>query len=1093
MSSTPEAPSETGPRVSPAWGFLLGFVVLLAFVEGLLTLTAPAPNHDALQDAEDVRALLAELAGPEDEDAQDPDPDEQRWLMLGDSVLVGNTGAAEQPNWASERLIDHIRSELSNEEPTRFEQVALDGMIPADMLALVEALDAADPEAEVSLLIELSPRHFSPSYAEDDALSRPWLAELERDHESVPGLIDEAGRWAPIYRHRERFDGLRETLTPPPPRQRKLETERLETEDSKRLAAFARLSVHYRESVLDPGSVQVAALVSLVERCRAAGRKVVFFTTPLEDRFAAKLRSESEWGAFLGHLDRLLEPDGRQVSLLPMDHPMFASAMFWDHVHLRPAGHRLLALNLLAQIGLRLERAPNSSELIARPGFDASLVARIGSGSSEGAAWQAHFDEPRAIALAPGARRVVIADTNNHVLRELHGDMRVVSTLVGVAGEPGKADGSRTEARLRSPRALAFVGDSLYIADGGGLRLRRLVDGQLETLETPDKTSWRIHAMRARADGEGLYTLEIHQNQSRIVHRGLDGKAVSVRVEAAEELRLSAFTLGPEGELYLACVDGSIRRLAAKSKARRIEDAEPVFVNTEDAQVIPQGNSKAHYPRPFAEVRLSQIVDLVYIEAYGGLLVQDYAPHPKRGKYKNHITERAHLRFLDLKRKLIAPWTKPLVVGFGYAYYNKGTGGFSSYFHEGAMALDPDTRALYYLESARSRLIRIEDGILGLAKTSAYAPKRHSFDSLIGVYTGAKVFDFYEPPVPVDPELRGTYEMLVLGSSLTSMSQSMGEFSLSRILIARIEDELLLRDRVRVHGFQRSIAGGPLAKQIKMIQSFEARSGRPDLILVGVNGSIFLDDEDDEAEEAKLLRRLIEIAERWDSKLVFFDTTPYIVRNREPLHPGPERMRAFLDKVAQRGFDVIRVGDLVLDDYLEAAPFAAPPGNGIHQPTWAIEVTAAALGDALVPIAREALRGREPAREREPPRKDERKARFLAEAFAKHSRDWDLALPALPEAAVQYSNVGDELTAFIDLGAVPEDRQEDHDALLLALLYDRSVRFSDASRRARVTIGRFEVYDEYGAGVEQGATIVSRHKITYARLSKIIERFGAAP
>lgn len=1086
--TVPEPPaSAPSPRT-----FILGLACLLLLVELLLTATAPPPDWTELRGREDVRALLRELAATPEPQGSEP---ESRWLLLGDSVLVGNTGAAELPDWASHRIIDYLRSELGSDEAARFEQVALDGMIPADMLALVEALDAEDPEGEVALLVELSPRHFSPSYADEPALSRPWLAEIAPAPLSIDALIAAARRVAPIYRHRRRARELRDRLGPGPPSSADPDDGHEQASD--RLAAFARLSVHYRESVLAPDSVQVAALVELVARCRARGRRVVLFTTPLEDRFAAQLRSEAEWGAFVAQLDRLLEPDGEQVALLPMDHPMFASALFWDHVHLRPEGHRLLALNLLAQIGLGLERAPPRHELLARPGFDTSLVARIERGASEGAAWQARFDRPEGLALAPGGRRLVLADTFNHVLRELHGDMRVVSTLAGKAGERGERDGAAREARLNVPSAPVFVGDDLYFADGRGRRLRRLVEGEVTTLvELPG--SWRIQTLRAGPEGGELLSLEARRRDTRLVVRGLDGgeRRVLLTGGGEPEAQISAFCLGPAGELYFATRAGEIRRLSTTAATTALalgtarEQAELVFGISEDAEVYPQGKD---YPRPFAELRLSEVVDLAYVEPYGGLLVQDYAPHPKRGRYKNPITERAHLRFLDLERELVYPWVKPLVVGFGYAYKNTNTRGFSSYFHEGSMALDPETRALYYLESARSRLLRIEDGIFGLAKISSYSPRRRKFKNIMGEWTGEKAFAHYRPGPPPEPTLAGPYELLLTGSSMTSMSELVSEYSLARMLFERIARELALRDRVRVHGFQRSFGGGALSKQIGAIERFLAAGGRPDLILIDVNGSDFITKDQDQAEQDELLAELVELAARWDSKLVFFDTSPYIVRNREPLHPGPARVRAFMDRLVERGFEVVRVADAVLDRNLEVAPFATPPvGRRIHPPTWAVDASADALGAALVPIVREVVRGRTPALERDDPIEPEAAGERLAAAFAGAELDWDAALAPLPEAALQYSNVGATLVAFIDLGAVPEDRREDLDALVLACIYERSVRFGDGARAAEITIGRFTSYDEYGVGVEAGATIVADQELDFEQLRARVLRFAAA-
>ena len=104
------------------------------------------------------------------------------------------------------------------------------------------------------------------------------------------------------------------------------------------------------------------------------------------------------------------------------------------------------------------------------------------SGSADGAAAQARFASPVALAF-DAAGRLVVADADNCTLRLVGAD-GAVSTLSGAAGDCGSTDGPAADARLSFPSALALASDGvLYVADRGNATLRRVAaDGALTTL-----------------------------------------------------------------------------------------------------------------------------------------------------------------------------------------------------------------------------------------------------------------------------------------------------------------------------------------------------------------------------------------------------------------------------------------------------------------------------------------------------------------------------------------------------------------------------------------------------------------------------------
>jgi len=96
----------------------------------------------------------------------------------------------------------------------------------------------------------------------------------------------------------------------------------------------------------------------------------------------------------------------------------------------------------------------------------------------------ARFNHPTFLAtlrLPGGTEDLIVADTDNHVVRRIHDHK--VSILAGSLGEPGCELGEAGTSRLRNPTGLAVDGGgTLYIADTGNGLIRRVPAGT-NTLE----------------------------------------------------------------------------------------------------------------------------------------------------------------------------------------------------------------------------------------------------------------------------------------------------------------------------------------------------------------------------------------------------------------------------------------------------------------------------------------------------------------------------------------------------------------------------------------------------------------------------------
>ena len=120
---------------------------------------------------------------------------------------------------------------------------------------------------------------------------------------------------------------------------------------------------------------------------------------------------------------------------------------------------------------------------IKQGGAVTTLAGMAGQeGSADGVGSAARFYEPEGVA-ADGAGNVYVADTWNHTIRKITPD-GAVSTLAGLAGEAGSADGIGSAARFCYPHGMAVdSATNIYVADSDNATIRRITpDGVVSTL-----------------------------------------------------------------------------------------------------------------------------------------------------------------------------------------------------------------------------------------------------------------------------------------------------------------------------------------------------------------------------------------------------------------------------------------------------------------------------------------------------------------------------------------------------------------------------------------------------------------------------------
>jgi len=146
---------------------------------------------------------------------------------------------------------------------------------------------------------------------------------------------------------------------------------------------------------------------------------------------------------------------------------------------------------------------------IAPGGVVTTVAGTVGvGGSADGLGSAARFKAPTGIAI-DSAGNLYITDTGNYTVRVM-APGGTVTTLAGVAGITGTADGTGSAARFGKPTALTVDGNgNVYVADLG--RIRKIAPGGIVTTvaTTTDTIGYSFDATGLVADGSGnIYAVD---------------------------------------------------------------------------------------------------------------------------------------------------------------------------------------------------------------------------------------------------------------------------------------------------------------------------------------------------------------------------------------------------------------------------------------------------------------------------------------------------------------------------------------------------------------------------------------------------------
>jgi sugar lactone lactonase YvrE len=125
-----------------------------------------------------------------------------------------------------------------------------------------------------------------------------------------------------------------------------------------------------------------------------------------------------------------------------------------------------------------------------------TIAGSLSPGSADGANGAARFNSPQGIAV-DATGKLYVADTLNNTIRKITpaGTNWVVSTLAGLAGTNGSADGTNANARFNAPTALVpDTNGNLYVADFLNDTIRKVA---------PAGTNWVVSTLAGLAGTNG--------------------------------------------------------------------------------------------------------------------------------------------------------------------------------------------------------------------------------------------------------------------------------------------------------------------------------------------------------------------------------------------------------------------------------------------------------------------------------------------------------------------------------------------------------------------------------------------------------------
>lgn len=274
---------------------------------------------------------------------------------------------------------------------------------------------------------------------------------------------------------------------------------------------------------------------------------------------------------------------------------------------------------------------PASLTLSVGTVFTTLAGSATNAGTANGTGADARFSSPTGIAT-DSAGNLYVADTANHAIRVVSAS-GLVSTLAGLPGTSGSADGTGTDARFSGPRGIARdSAGNLYVADTGNHIIRMITPaGVVTTIAGTAGAIGAADAVGSKAqfaypaglaiDGFGnLYVADTNNNKIRIIASG--GGFYNVTSLSLVDKNGVLVTLsGPNG----VTVDSGYNVYIADTGANLIRKATASGVTT-----ILAGGGGAGHTDGVGSAALFNSPTALTVDALGTVYVADTANHSIR-------------------------------------------------------------------------------------------------------------------------------------------------------------------------------------------------------------------------------------------------------------------------------------------------------------------------------------------------------------------------------------------------------------------------------------------------------------------------------
>ncbi len=182
------------------------------------------------------------------------------------------------------------------------------------------------------------------------------------------------------------------------------------------------------------------------------------------------------------------------------------------------------------------------------------------TGTSDGTGAGARFNQPEGVEVDPTTGSVYVADTRNHTIRAIT-PLGAVTTLAGLAGAFGVADGTGAVARFRFPGGLSFDGAGvLHVADTLNYKVRRVtLAGVVTTLAGSSGTPGTMNGTGSAAEFSSPEALVVDPANGSVYVADTDNHVVR-KVTSLGAASTFAGTAAEEGFVDAAGTDARFYR-----------------------------------------------------------------------------------------------------------------------------------------------------------------------------------------------------------------------------------------------------------------------------------------------------------------------------------------------------------------------------------------------------------------------------------------------------------------------------------------------------------------------------------------------------